>query len=97
MSRRPSSIAPARKKFFTLPVELTENSATFRTPTNKVCFVGLAGYFRSRRKFFGKQLRLPDIEFIATRLGLPLNEINLDAFDKQTYAREQQLILEAFG
>src|SRR5262249_48605457 len=86
-----------RKKFFTLPLGLTELFDDCRTPTNKVGFVLIAGYFRSRRKFFGKQFRPADVDFVATRLGLPMPEIDLASLAKQTYTRHQKQILEFFG
>jgi hypothetical protein len=76
---------------------LTDLFNDCRTPTNKVGFVLIAGYFRSRRKFFGKQFRPADVEFVATRLGLPMPEIDLASLAKQTYTRYQKQILEFFG
>ena len=35
-----------RKRFFSLPVMLRDWMANLRTPTNKVCFVVAAGYFK---------------------------------------------------
>jgi len=89
--------ASERKKFFTLPARLSDVVETLRTPTNKVCFVLVAGYFRSRRKFFSKQFNQQDVEFITGRFGFASGEINLDSYDKQTFARHQQMILDYFG
>lgn len=86
-----------RKKFFALPSSLREAFDDLRTPTNKVCFLLAFGYFKARRKFFGKQFRPPDIEFVAARLGLEAVSIETSAYDKQTALRHQQLILDFFG
>lgn len=86
-----------RKKFFTLPLGLTNQLESCRTSTNKVSFVLMAGYFRSRRKFFGKQFRPADVEFVAARLGYESSEIDSASLAKQTYRRHQQQILEFFG
>lgn len=86
-----------RKKLFTLPVGLTTTLESLRTPTNKVCFIVTAGYFRSRRKFFGAQFRQPDVEFVCARMGLLLSDINLANYDRVTAMRHQQMVMEFFG
>lgn len=86
-----------RKKFFTLPTSLQESFDDLRTPTNKVCFLVAFGYFKARRKFFGKQFRPPDVEFVATRFDLESNDVATSAYDKQTALRHQQTILDFFG
>lgn len=86
-----------RKKFFTLPLGLQEQFDGFRTPTNKVCFLIVFGYFKARRKFFGKQFRPPDVEFVATRFCLEPSDVETTAYDKQTALRHQQTILDFFG
>lgn len=86
-----------RKKFFARPSSLQELSDGFRTPTNKVCFLIAFGYFKARRKLFSKQFRPPDIQFVATRYGLSLDDVEPSAYDKQTALRHQQTILDLFG
>lgn len=86
-----------RKQFFTLPARLQALCESFRTPTNQACFILTAGYFRARHKFFGKQFRPPDVRFVATRLGVNEADIQPLAYDKQTTARHQQLLLDFFG
>jgi hypothetical protein len=86
-----------RKRFFSLPLIFNDTMEGLRTPTNKVCFIVTAGYFKARRKFFAKQFRLPDIEFVARQLGLNAGDVHLSTYDKQTYARHQRLILDYFG
>jgi Domain of unknown function (DUF4158) len=86
-----------RKRFFSLPLIFNDTMEGLRTPTNKVCFIVTAGYFKASRKFFVKQFRLPDIEFVARQLGLNAGDVHLSAYDKQTYARHQRLILDYFG
>lgn len=86
-----------RKKFFTLPARLQQLSQSFRTSTNRVCFILMAGYFRARHKFFGKQFHAADLDFVATRLGAHLADIKPSAYDKQTITRHQQVLLDFFG
>jgi hypothetical protein len=38
-----------RKRFFLLPLMLKDSMLTLRTPTNKVCFLVAAGYFKAQR------------------------------------------------
>ena len=54
-----------RKRFFLLPLMLKNSMMILRTPTNKVCFLVAAGYFKAQRKFFGEQFREADIEYVA--------------------------------
>jgi len=86
-----------RKKFFALPTSLQESFDSFRTPTNRVCFLVAFGYFKARRKFFGKQFRPQDVEFVATRFCLEPDDVEITAYDKQTALRHQQTILDFFG
>ena len=83
-----------RKRFLSLPPALNGIVEGLRTPANKVCCIVTAGYFQARRKFFANQFRPPDVEFVARQLGLSARDVNLSAYDKQTYARHQRLLLE---
>ena len=40
-----------RYNFFFAPLMFTDLMEGMRTPTNKVCFIVTAGYFKARRKF----------------------------------------------
>ncbi len=86
-----------RKKFFALPSSLQKIFDGFRTPTNKVCFLIAFGYFKARRKFFGKQIRPPDVEFVAARYGFSPDDVDASVYDKQTVLRHQQMALDFFG
>lgn len=86
-----------RKRFFALPMIFSKTMGRLRTPTNKVYFIVTAGYFKARRTFFAKQFRPMDVEFVARQLGLDADDVHLSAYDKQTYARHQRLILDYFG
>lgn len=57
-----------RKRFFSLSLMLNHSMATLRTPTNKVCFMVTAGYFKARHKFFARQFRQTDIEYVARQI-----------------------------
>src|SRR5271166_6813093 len=86
-----------RKRFFSLPLLLKDSQANLRTPTNKVCFLVTAGYFKARRRFFAKQFHLTDIEYVARQIGMNLAEVSVEAYNKDTYARHQRVILDYFG
>lgn len=45
-----------RKQFFSLSLLLKNSVADLRTPTNQVCFLAVAGYFKARRKFFALEI-----------------------------------------
>src|ERR1019366_8986093 len=86
-----------RKRFFCLPHGLSDSAAALRTPTNRVCFLLAAGYFKARHKFFDRQVHAADIGFVAAQLGVSAEDVNLAEHHKETYARHQQLILDYFG
>jgi len=86
-----------RKQFFSLPVVLKDSVVDLRTPTNKVCFLVAAGYFKARRRFFGRQFRQTDIEYAALHVGVNQADVRIEAFSKETCARHQRVILNHFG
>jgi TnpA family transposase len=86
-----------RKRFFSLPLLLKDSLANLRTPTNKVCFVVSAGYFKARRRFFARQFRPTDIEYVARQIGVDPAEVRAESYSKVTCARHQRVILDYFG
>lgn len=86
-----------RKRFFSLPLALEEPLLGLRTPTNRVCFLVVAGYFKARHKFFSRQFRQTDIEYVASQMGVNPAVVSIGAYGKETYARHQRLILAHFG
>ena len=86
-----------RKRFFSFPLILTDSMANLRTPTNKVCFLVAAGYFKARRKFFGWQFRPTDIEYVARQIDVNPVEVRVEAYDRATSIRHQRVILNYFG
>ncbi len=86
-----------RKRFFTLPLTLQESVHDLKTPTNKVCFLVAAGYFKARHRFFARQFHQNDIEFVAKQIGINIDEVQLKTYSRVTYLRHQSLILNYFG
>ena len=86
-----------RKRFFSLPVMLTDSMENLRTPANKVCFLVAAGYFKARRKFFGRQFHQMDIEYVARQIDVNPAEVRVETYDRATRTRHQRVILSYFG
>jgi len=86
-----------RINFFFAPMMFNDAMESMRTPTNKVCFIVLAGYFKARRKFFARQFHQADIEFVAMQTGIAPSEVLLNTYSKVTYLRHQRLVLRYFG
>jgi len=86
-----------RKRFFSLSLTLADSVANLRTPTNKVCFLITAGYFKARHKFFGWQFYQTDIDYIARQLNVNPTEVDINAYDRATSTRHQRIILSYFG
>lgn len=86
-----------RKQFFSLPLMFRDAMAGLRTPTNRVCFLAAAGYFKARRKFFARQFHQADIEYIARQIGENPAEIHIEAYSKFASTRHQRVILGHFG
>ena len=86
-----------RKRFFTLPLMFHESMDSLKTPTNKVCFLLAAGYFKARHRFFARQFHQTDIEFVARQIGVHIDEVQLKTYSRVTYLRHQSLILNYFG
>jgi TnpA family transposase len=89
--------AAERKKFFAVTSGLLSLIETLRNPTTRVCLIITAGYFKAQRRFFGKQFRPADIEYVAKQLGVNADEIKLQLYDRQTISRHQSLVLSHFG
>ena len=73
-----------RKRFISLPLTLNESMENLKTPTNKVCFLATAGYFKARHRFFARQFNQVDIEYIAKKIGVDPNDVQPNAYDKGT-------------
>jgi Domain of unknown function (DUF4158) len=86
-----------RKQFFAISNTTDDLLEKLSTPTNKVCFLVAMGYFKARRRFFARQFRQIDIEFVAEKIGINSLEICLDNYSRETYARHQRFIIQHFG
>ena len=77
-----------RKQFFSLP--LMFGAVVLRTPTNRVCFLAAAGYFKARHKFFARQFHQADIDYIAHHIGENPADVHTDEYSKFASARHQR-------
>ena len=72
-----------RKRFFSSSLMLSNSMTSLRTSTNRVCFLVAAGYFKARRKFFARQFRQKDIEFVARQIGVIPGEVHVEAYSNR--------------
>ncbi|MCG8404267.1 MAG: DUF4158 domain-containing protein, partial [Phycisphaerales bacterium] len=93
----PRFSAAERKKYFTLSSAISELVASFRSSTNKVCFVLAYGYFRAAKCLYSGEPHQRDLEYVCAMLRIPLEDICIENYAKGTAARHRQEILEHFG
>jgi hypothetical protein len=86
-----------RKQFFGTSLMLADTMSSLRTPTNKVCFLVAAGYFKARCKFFNREFRPMDIAYVTRLIGVNSDEVRAETYSKETFSRHQHLILNYFG
>lgn len=94
MQRKPKE----RKQFFYLPRWANKLIESFRTPVNKVGFILQLGYFKATNSFFAaRYYHQGDINFIADRLDIFHQSINISNYNRTTFERHQEHILENMG
>lgn len=86
-----------RKRFFDISHSLDPLLASFRTPTNQMCFVLTLGYFRATKRFFPRQFHDADAAYVAKQLGFLPGVFDLSAYDEATARRHRQVILDYLG
>ena len=87
-----------RKQYFDFPSAIQQAAASLRTPVNQLCFLLSCGYFKASKRLFPVQtFRSRDVEYVAERADLALEEIEPDHYPKGTAARHQAWILDFYG
>lgn len=87
-----------RKQMFRIQNWVLNMLQTLPSPTNKVGFVIQLGYFRAVNKFYSnKKYHRKDVEYIARRLNLDLNAIDILKYKYTTSDRHQEIILSETG
>jgi len=93
----PVFTVPERNRFFDVPSGILDMTRDLRTPTNKVCFLVMLGYFKATNKFFRRSFHKKDIKFIARKLDIPVAGIKTSSYNKLTYQYHKKIILEYCG
>ena len=79
-----------RKQYFDFPQAIQQAAASLRTPANQLCFLLSCGYFKASKRFFPTRTFHPrDVEYVAGRTGLRLEEIELNHYPKETSSRHR--------
>jgi TnpA family transposase len=87
-----------RKRFFYLPNWARDLVRSFGTSTNQVGFVLQLAYFKAVGRFFAaRKFHQNDMEFIALRLNIRSDTIDLSQYTRTTFERHQDLILANMG
>ena len=87
-----------RRHHFDFSPAVEQLALSLRTPTNQLGFLVSWGYFTATKRFFAPQtFRSVDVEYVAKRLGLSLDAVDLSTYDKQSVARHQEIILQQLG
>ena len=86
-----------RKRYFRFPAEIIRIAEELRTPTTKVCFLAIYGYFKASNKFYNKQFHVNDLEYIARRQNVPENSIAISEYQTRVYHEHKARILSFIG
>ena len=86
-----------RQGFFAFSQRVDDLLATFRTPTNQICFVLTLGYFKATKRFFARQFHETDSAYVARHLGFFPGVFELSTYEDTTARRHRKLILDYLG
>lgn len=89
--------AVERKKYFTVSQALGELIASLRTPANQVGFLVQLGYFRATHRFFSHSYSPHDVAYVAHRLDVRSDTVDVSSYDEATSRRHRRLLLEHLG
>ncbi|MEQ8191135.1 MAG: DUF4158 domain-containing protein, partial [Candidatus Eremiobacterota bacterium] len=87
-----------RKYFFYLPKWAEKYLETLRKNVNRVGFILQLGYFRAvKRNFIPSKYHKRDIEYVANKLGIPEQEIDLNEYTRPDLSKNKKVILKNLG
>jgi Domain of unknown function (DUF4158) len=86
-----------RKRFVDLSQRLESLLTTFRTPTNRICFVLTLGYFKATKRFFARQFHDVDADYVAHQLGYLPGVFDPSDYKEATARWHRTLILDHLG
>jgi TnpA family transposase len=83
-----------RKLFFRVSSQIQDILDKLRTPTTKVAFLLVLGYFKATKQFFNFMFHTQDIQYICTKLGISISTIDLKTYSRQKFAHHKGIIIE---
>ena len=87
-----------RKRCFDFPTPLQDIATSLRTAGNQLVFLLSCGYFKATKRFYPvPTFHRRDLTYVADRIAVALEGIDLTDYPKQTMARHQAAILNFYG
>src|SRR5208337_3680350 len=87
-----------RKRCFDFPTPLQDIATSLRTASNQLVFLLSCGYFKAAKRFYPvPTFHRRDLTYVADRIAVALEGIDLTDYPKQTMARHQAAILNFYG
>lgn len=95
----PPVLTPEQRVIFLqAPVWATDYVKGLLTPSNKVGFMLQVGYFRIVSRFFvSSRFHQADVDFIADKISVDSNAVDMNDYYGTTFSRHQEDILAYFG
>src|SRR5450432_3778784 len=87
-----------RKRCFDFSAPLQDIATSLRTSTNQVVFLMSCGYFKATKRFYPvPTFHRRDLAYVADRIAVTLETMDLTDYPRQTMARHQAAIPEFYG
>jgi len=87
-----------RKRCFDFPTPLQDMATSLRTASNQLVFLLSCGYFKATKRFYPvPTFHRRDLTYVADRIAVTLEGIDLTDYPKQTMSRHQAAILSFYG
>jgi len=87
-----------RKRCFDFPTPLQDIATSLRTASNQLVFLLSCGYFKATKRFYPvPTFHRRDLTYVADRIAVTLEGIDLTDYPKQTMSRHQAAILNFYG
>src|SRR3984893_7168569 len=87
-----------RKRCFDFPTPLQDIATSLRTASNQLVFLLSCGYFKATKRFYPvPTFHRRDLTYVADRIAVALEGVDLTDYPKQTMARHQAAILNFYG
>ena len=87
-----------RKRCFDFPTPLQDIATSLRTAGNQLVFLLSCGYFKATKRFYPvPTFHRRDLTYVADRIAVALDGIDLTDYPKQTMARHQAALLNFYG